>query len=392
MSKPLPPIPKKYKNKPLPKVPSQPSRSSRRKAKRGKGKGVLSGMSRAGLAAVSGAANSFFPGSGNLIDHLGKALLNKLGLSEKVALPSDYGGGQGGVVVASADAPVAFGRDEIPSSKMTVLHRAGNGDIIVHCCETLRDIQTNAVANTQTLIRDLMYPVNPSFVLLRQIGLNYQNYRVLGGRVHYTHFAATSEVARVSLAYADAPEFNFGSAPTFGQLSRMEEFMCGSAYEDFALTFEPTPSKNWWQSYGTAASGGTDDIVQGLIMTSIDMNANVNKTIGTLFLETVTAFKKTRSPDVTVALHDHMVSMFPQAPKPWVHTLICAIDDARDQHRDGVIERLQHLSLDEWRDLLLSQPPTLEPVRETLQILDIGPSTVHTFPKIDSRKVALKSA
>lgn len=268
-------------------------------------------MARGALSAVSGVANGFFPGSGLLVNHLGSALLNKLGLSEKTVIPEGYGGpagatalATGGAVVASADAPVAFGRMETPSGYANILHRAANGDIIVHFKEALRDVTTNATANTATSYVDGLYPTSSSFVLAQQIGKMYQDYHYIAMKSHYVHWTPTSTKARICLGAVDSYGYNTTGAPaSFVDFSCLEDFACGSAYEDFALEWTPTRSLNWYPCYPSAPAGDDSRLnVQSLHFVRVELNSTTSDIVGTIFLESIVAFKKTRNPDVTVGL------------------------------------------------------------------------------------------
>lgn len=279
------------------------------KGKPGKQRGLGSTVARGALKGASSVANAVLPGSGSLLGVLGKSALNALGLSEKTVLPGDYGGGdqeKGGSIVASADAPVAFGRMDAPTSFARTIHTAKNGDKVMHLKEAFTDVTTNAVLNTRSTTVYLVYPTSTQFVISRQYAANFQLYRILAAKVHYVHWAPTSTQARVCTWYVESPAFNDGTAPTFLQSSQLEDFATGSAYEDWALEFFPEGSLNWYECYQNLQSGtpSGDRAVQyqGQIGFSVDLNNVTSATVGTLFIEWVIAFAKQRPPDILVGV------------------------------------------------------------------------------------------
>jgi len=253
-------------------------------------------------------ADLFLPGSGKLVNSLGSALLNKLGLSEKVVLPGEFGSGpgtnlhMGGPVVASADAPVAFGRDEQLNSFVRVLHREPNGDVIVHSKEMVIDVPLAGAASTLKQTQVILTPNQTVLPLARQVAQAYQNYRVLAAKLHFVHYAPTSTQGRVSLMYVNDPEQAFHSdgsySMSFPQMSRLSDFAVGSCYEDFALEFYPLARQSW---YDTLPNGSTfdDTTYQGAFGVATDQNVSTNVNVGTIYLELVVAYKSTRSPDYT---------------------------------------------------------------------------------------------
>ncbi len=272
------------------------------------------------LGVVSGGADLLMPGTGRLVNVLGKKILNQLGLSEKIVLPPEYGGGRGntqldamdgGSIVESADAPVQFGRDQLQTSFMRYLHKADNGDVIIHSRESARDIVTNAALNTQTVTTDSLYPHTAVLSVLKQVAANYAWYRILAVKVHYVHWAPTSTQARIAIAHLPTSSFNNAVALTYAQFSRLESFASGSAYEDFGLEFCPVADRNWYYSFPTLATiGGQLD--QGAISVAVDLNNVTSATVGTTFWEIITAFREQRPPNVTVGLTVGLTNLLPK--------------------------------------------------------------------------------
>ncbi len=257
------------------------------------------------LGVVSGGANMLLPGSGVLVNALGKKLLNSLGLSEKVVLPADYNGGNfggsdGGTIVASADAPVQFGREQSETSFLRYLHKGESGDVIVHTREPFFNVSTNAAANTLNGAYAVLYPFNTNLSIIKQIAGMYSWYRFLGVKLHYTHWAPTSTQVRVCIAHAPTETFNNGANVTVDEASKLEHVALGSAYEDFGLEFEPTCPLNWNPSYPTTAATTVLEKANGTVYSANDMNNVLSTTIGTVYLELITAFKEQRPISVTV--------------------------------------------------------------------------------------------
>ncbi len=257
------------------------------------------------LGVVSGGANMLLPGSGLLVNALGKKLLNSLGLSEKVVLPHDYNGGNlsgsdGGTIVASADAPVQFAREQSETSFLRYLHKGDQGDVIVHTREPLANVSTNAAANTLTVGYSALYPFNASLAIIKQVAGMYSWYRMLAVKLHYTHWAPTSTQTRVCIAHAPTETFNNGANVTIDEASKLEHAALGSAYEDFGLEFEPTCPLNWYPSYPTLAATTVLEKANGTIYVGTDLNNVLSATVGTLYIELVTAFKEQRPISVTV--------------------------------------------------------------------------------------------
>jgi hypothetical protein len=267
---------------------------------------------------VFGGVNLLALGFGRLVDLLGKKLLNAMGLSEKIVLPSEYGGGgtsmsEGGSVVASADAPVAFGREQSEASFSRLLHRSQNGDVIMHIREPFYDVITNAALGTQQYTSNTLYPFNANFALIKQVAANYQWFRILAVKLHYTHWCATSIKARVCIAAAGSDTYNNSAASTANNLAKLEHFAAGSAYEDFGLYYEPTSNVNWYACYPTMGATNVTDFDQGVIMTSVDLNSSTNETIGTLYVEFVVAFREQRNPSVTVGISSYLEGLVPKS-------------------------------------------------------------------------------
>lgn len=267
------------------------------------------------LGLGSGAANLFLPGSGGLVNSLGQKLLDSLGLSEKITMPPGFGGEGGdvmhmtGPVVASANAPVAFGREESPNSFVKVLHREPNGDIIVHSKEFWLDVVTADTASTLTTTEGQYTPYDSvAFPLIARIASAFQLYRVLAIRLHYVHYAPTSEQARVALFWAHSADAadDLNSA-TFSELTQIEDFTVGSAYEDFGLTAHPEALVNWYQSNITGSSAPTDQIYQGCLGYSVDQNASTEKQIGSVYVETLIAFHSTAPPQWATSMSKNIL-------------------------------------------------------------------------------------
>jgi hypothetical protein len=277
------------------------------KKKTPKKKGALSALARGALAGGAFAADRIAPGSGTLVNILGKGLLNKLGLSEKIVVPDDYANGfhSGGAIVQTADAPVAFSRQQITAADMKILHTAHNGDVILAGHEFWDDVTTAGTASTFLQEVQAIYPTSSSFSLLAQVAKGFQYHRPLKLTFHYTHWAATSEVARVALVGSMScanTAGNMGIGTTFLSESMMEHFAAGSCYEDFALevTFEDL-QLNWYNNWPSI--GASFNLKSPFVFAwSTDLNASTSKTVGSIFIEYVWAFHYTRDPSVTAGV------------------------------------------------------------------------------------------
>jgi hypothetical protein len=281
------------------------SRSGKPKKKKG-GIGRLIGS---GLTlGASTVANSLLPGSGSLVSTLGQKIMDALGLDEKVAIPKEIVEGAspnllaGGEIIASASAPVAFGRDQAPTAFVNILHRNANGDVVVHVKEFLADVTTASSTNTQS---GGFFDLNPTDVtdtpLLASLGNSFQHFKWLAGRLHYVHYAPTSVQARVLLTEVDDIGF-FNGSQDFASLVRNEDVAIGSAYEDFSLEFVPDESLNWYACAKTGSAryaGDPSTCVQGVVSWVCDQNSATNIPIGSVYLESIVVLRKTRDPDYT---------------------------------------------------------------------------------------------
>lgn len=276
-----------------------------------KKRGVGSVLARGALKGVSSVADHVLPGSGSLLSWVGKAALNKLGLSEKIVVPEGYGGGSPpgstGQIVASADAPVAFGRMDAPSSFAYPLHEHKNGDKIMHIKEAFRDMPLPDTTSSRRAFADLLYPTSSDFAITAKYASCFQLYKILGVKLHYTHWAPTSTQARVTMWYAESNAFADGSDPGFVDSSMLQDFAAGSCYEDFALEFYPQGSLNWYQCYPTPAAGDDADInYQGIVGMALDLNSVASLVAGTVFIEWIIAFSKQRPTDITIGLTNEL--------------------------------------------------------------------------------------
>lgn len=270
------------------------------------------------LGVVSGGADLLMPGTGRLVNVLGKKILNQLGLSEKMVLPPEYGGGRGqfdavdgGSIVESADAPVQFGRDQLQTSFMRYLHKADNGDVIVHTRESARDIVTAGALNTPVVTTDSLYPFTAVMTVIKQIAANYAWFRILAVKVHYVHWAPTSVAARIAIGHLPTSSFNNAVALNYGQFSRLESFASGSAYEDFGLEFCPVADRNWFCCATTPQTLGIQ-LDQGAISVSVDLNNVTSTTVGTTFWELITAFREQKPQNVIVGLTTGLTNFLPK--------------------------------------------------------------------------------
>jgi hypothetical protein len=269
---------------------------------------VLSAIARTGAAGLSGLANAFLPGSGGIVHGLSKAILNGLGLAEQSGdksslIPAEFGGG--GDIVAAADAPVQFGRMGGPATFSEVTHRGKNGDVIVHIKEPLSDVSTSSTLNTRATNQIVLTPVVSTLVASRQVSLDFEFWRPIAVRIHYTHWAATTTVARVAVSRSGDPNFNNGNCPTFIQQIEMQDSTVGSGYEDFFLDLDCSEQPyNWLQTAATAATASPDARLSqmGSLFWGVDLNNVTSTTIGTLFVEWILAFRSVKPPDVLIGL------------------------------------------------------------------------------------------
>ncbi len=308
------------------------------------------------LGVVSGGANMLLPGTGGLVNVLGSKILNALGLSEKVVLPPEYGQGgtsmgEGGSIVASADAPVQFGRMQEQTSFTRMLHRAGNGDVIMHIREPLFDVATAGTVNTNNPAMTALYPFNASFALIKNVAAQFCWYRILACKLHYTHWAPTSTKARVCLAHTPTDTYNNSVAPVANELAKLEHFACGSAYEDFGLEFEPTAPLNWFPCFPSMASAPSFDKSQGSLVVATDLNSTTSDTIGTAYIEFVVAFREQRSPTVTVGVTLGLLGMYKRAD---VYRILGRIyDEYSEAEADAIVAGIDPIH---FNDAIKLQP------------------------------------
>jgi len=275
--------------------------------------GVIGDVVSSGAGAL---ANMVLPGSGGAVHGLSKAILNGLGFAEQSGdgpevkhsqIPADFGGGS--QIVAAADAPVQFGRTGGPAMFSRVTHRAENGDVIVHLKEPLADVATAATLNTRGSNQVMFTPAVSTLVASRQFALDFEQWRPIAAKIHYTHWAATTTVARTQIAHSADPLFSVGANPTFIQLVELADSAVGGAYEDFYLDIDCSELPYDW--FWVAASDPSDALgsrvdrrlnIFGALWWATDLNNVQSTTIGSLFIEWVLAFRGAKPPDILIGV------------------------------------------------------------------------------------------
>jgi len=307
----------RHKNKGKKKIEKEVKKEEKKEVrKEEKKKGGFLGEALSAGAGVL--ANTVLPGSGGAVHGLSKAILNGLGFAEQSgdapkhgAVPAEFGGGS--QIVAAADAPVQFGRTGGPAMFSRVTHRAENGDVIVHLKEPLADVATAAVLQTRGSNQVMFTPAVSTLVASRQFALDFEQWRPLAARVHYTHWAATTTVARTQIAHSADPLFSVGANPTFIQLVELQDSAIGGAYEDFYLDVDCSelPVDWFWVAASDPADAAGSRVDRrlnlfGALWWATDLNNVTSTTIGSLFIEWILAFHGTKPPDILIGVSQTM--------------------------------------------------------------------------------------
>ena len=289
--------------------PSAAPAPSARKHKK-KGKGAASVVARMLNSGAGGLANYLLPGSGTLVSKLGSSILDSFGLAEKTRLPADFGASEGGSVIQTASAPVAFARGEQTMTSIEHLGTSG-GDAIYRIRDYIGEIGAPATVGGRNVYIGINKP-SVSYPLFDRVAGIYELYKLLGAKLHYVHYAPTSVQSRVILAAANI-QFDYIAADAQDFVT-LENSTVGSCYEDFAMEWIPADVLNWYSVYAPYEALNVSSY-QGTWYTYVDQTsaADVNRPLGSLYIEYYVAFRNQRSPDLPLNLLARAIAHEPAA-------------------------------------------------------------------------------
>jgi hypothetical protein len=197
------------------------------------------------------------------------------------------GAAGGGTVVQTMNAPVAFARNNrVPFYK--VGKPSSKGIVPFHAQSLVGTI--SSVATTFTLTTPIPFSpgVSGLFPANFQKAATYSKWRPTVGRLHFVHFAPTSQQGAVFLSYIaqEDPTVAALYATTSAQLMAGEYSVMGSMYEDFSLEFVDArwnPS-TWFTVANTDNSASDDPINPGCVTWGVEQGVGTNA-IGYIFCE-----------------------------------------------------------------------------------------------------------
>lgn len=215
-------------------------------------------------------------------------------------------GQTGGGVVTTCDAPVAFARGAIANFCRRT--RSSPEGEVVHVCNLMGPLVTNAVANTFDTAGGIngtpVYPTNATLFPSDSSGmLMWSKYKLKMFRVHYCHFAPTSSQAAVMLWWHPDPDI---STPTTAAiLMAFKNVAQGSCYEDLGLDCDlKTLPMDWLDNEATVV-GDNQLSYAGKLTIGTDNNIPTSTKIGNLYCEAIFEFRERKPVSVTsgVVLH-----------------------------------------------------------------------------------------
>jgi len=209
------------------------------------------------------------------------------------------GGMDGGAVVRTMDAPVAFARNQVQTGWRVLGPTADGGELWSFCdmpsmyvTGTANVVRTAATANTFFLTLQILTPVNifvfPNFY---QTAAIWERWRPLKSICHYCHFAPTSVQSAVAIAISEDSTVNSGASEptTMSNFMALEHSIQGSCYEDFSLSVTPASWKagTWLYTDPVGAAADADQRMEtaGTLYLATDANSSTNTPLGYIYFE-----------------------------------------------------------------------------------------------------------
>nr|UHS71737.1 MAG: putative capsid protein [Permutotetraviridae sp.] len=278
----------------------------------------------------------------------------------------------GGQVITTADAPVAFARSGI-TPFLKQLQSNKNGEIM-HVVDLVGTLTSSASANTYA-IGQFAYvsPVNSTlFPNMFSEFEGWAKYRPLFLRLHYSHFAPTSTQGAVGMhASSDCGEADPTST---GEAMARENAIQGSAYEDFALETDTAPwnDMKWFEnSVSPALAADIQSIYCGRVGWSTDMNSLAAATAwGFCYVEAIFEFAERKKNNLIVGISGHQ-DLLAQCPP------------------DRRVELCQYLAK-KYETYLLNLPVRAKTARQTVEDL-LGPTGVKPSPGVSYTDLSVRA-
>jgi len=224
----------------------------------------------------------------------------------------------GGPVVQTMNAPVAFARNEVRSSKRK-LGETDDGEVWQFTDLAATVSTSSGAVNTFAINQYRCLPIAsgtfPNYFTEAEM---WEKWRPLRGILHFCHFAATSAVAAVMLAYCDDANGSEATAQFVSTSSTMAltHSAQGSAYEDFSLEFVPETWKEGTWFYNDTSNGADLRLnYPGSIAVATDMNSATSQALGFFYVELFFEVSGKRAPYVGVGILYSLRDVLPLIPE-----------------------------------------------------------------------------
>jgi len=212
----------------------------------------------------------------------GKAPKQRSSAKSGISITGDAGG-----IVQSANAPVAFARNEDMKPFSKILKATADG-LVVHTVDYIGPCGTPAGNGFATMQTIAMNPLLSGLGFTSKFAGEWSKYKLKALKLHYVHFAPTSAQSKIMMTWMPDP---LAIVPTTSAtMVPLNGCMVGACYEDFSYTADIKEDQSDWLFVGSTVASRTNTSGYAIVACDLTTAASQNVSVGDLYIESVWEF------------------------------------------------------------------------------------------------------